>query len=456
MNTLRKIPSSMMNPKLSRRSFIKASSALAGFQILPSGLLANSPNGKLCTAHIGVAGKGYTDTFQIAADPRVQVLGLCDVDLRHLNGEGPRNRKDRKPIPALSARKFRDYREMLSELGDTIDAVSISTPDHTHYPATLAAMERGKHVFTQKPLTNNIAEARRLMKVAREKDLVTQMGIQNKATEGYRLATRLIREGAIGKVSKVHVWCWKVWGHDGAPYAGEDPIPEYLDWNLWLGTAPKRPFIEGKYHPGQWRRSLEFGCGTLGDMGVHIFDTPFDSLGLEPPIWAKATCRDPNYFSLPTKNIVNYGFKPTPLTTKDFQWTWYDGNYSPPKGPDMEMPEGQSLPRQGAMLVGEEGRMLLPHIAGPQLLPRSLYSKLKKPDMGPPVNHYGQWIDAIFGSKTKPAANFEYSGKMVEGVLLGVVAGLYPEKKLKWNSAKGKVTNLAEANDFIKREYRAF
>ncbi|HCR31720.1 MAG TPA: hypothetical protein DIV79_17080, partial [Opitutae bacterium] len=198
-----------MNSNISRRSFIKASSALAGFQILPSGLLANSPNGKLCTAHIGVAGKGYTDTFNLAADTRVQVLGLCDVDLRHLNGEGPRIRKDRPTIPAPNARKFQDYREMLSELGDTIDAVSISTPDHTHYPATLAAMERGKHVFTQKPLTNNIAEARHLMKVAREKGLATQMGIQNKATEGYRLATRLIREGAIGKVSKVYVWCWK-------------------------------------------------------------------------------------------------------------------------------------------------------------------------------------------------------------------------------------------------------
>ena len=456
MNTFRKNPSPMINPKLSRRSFIKASSALAGFQILPSGLLANSPNGKLCTAHIGVAGKGHIDTSRIAADPRVEVMGLCDVDLRHLNSEGPRIRKDREILSFPSARKFQDYREMLSALGDTIDAVSISTPDHTHYPATLAAMQRGKHVFTQKPLTNNITEARHLMKVAREKGLATQMGIQNKATEGYRLATRLIREGVLGKVSKVYVWCHKDWGYDGDPYIGEDPVPDYLDWNLWLGTASKRSFLERKYHPSQWRRSMEFGCGTLGDMGVHIFDTPFDSLGLEPPAWVEATCREPNNFSLPTKSVVRYGFKPTPLTTKDFQWTWYDGAHSPPEGPDLELPEGQSLPQQGAMFVGEVGRMLLPHIAGPQLLPRSLYAKLKKPDMGRPVDHYGQWIDAIFGSKTKPAANFDYSGKMVEGVLLGVVAGLYPETRIKWDTAKGKVENLPAANDFIKREYRAF
>lgn len=446
-----------MKPNLSRRTFIKASSAIAGFHILPSGLLANSPNSKLCTAHIGVAGKGLTDTSQIAADPRTEVIGLCDVDLRHLNGEGPRSqRRGHAKLDFSSAGKFQDYREMLHELGDKIDAVSVSTPDHTHYPATLAAMKRGKHVFTQKPLTNNISEARHLMQLAREKVLVTQMGIQNKATEGYRLATRLIRDGALGKISKVYVWSHKDWGYDGDPYSSADPIPDYLDWNLWLGTASERAFVDKKYHPSQWRRSLDFGCGTLGDMGVHIFDTPFDSLGLEPPIWAKATCRQPNQFSLPTKTIVRYGFKPSAWTTKDFQWTWYDGAHSPPSGPDMALPEGQNLPQQGALFVGEEGRMLLPHIAGPQLLPRSLYSKLKKPDMGPPVNHYGQWIDAIYGSKTPPAANFDYSGKMVEGVLLGVIAGLFPERKIEWDSAKGRVVNLPEANQYVQRNRRAF
>ncbi|MCB1122669.1 MAG: Gfo/Idh/MocA family oxidoreductase, partial [Verrucomicrobiae bacterium] len=157
-----------MSPKLSRRNFIKANSALLGFQILPSGLFSNPPSSRLCTAHIGVDGKGYTDTSQIADDPRTQVIGLCDVDLNRLNGMGPKNpNSERPPLSFPSARKFQDYREMLHELDDKIDAVSISTPDHTHYPATLAAMEKGKHVYTQKPLTNNIEEARHLMKVAR-------------------------------------------------------------------------------------------------------------------------------------------------------------------------------------------------------------------------------------------------------------------------------------------------
>ncbi|MCB1124826.1 MAG: gfo/Idh/MocA family oxidoreductase, partial [Verrucomicrobiae bacterium] len=192
------------------------------------------------------------------------------------------------------------------------------------------------------------------------------MGIQNKATTGYRMATRFIRDGVIGKISKVYVWSFKDWGYDGAPYTGEDPVPDYLDWNLWLGTAPVRPFLEGKYHPGQWRRMMDFGCGTLGDMGVHIFDTPFDSLGLEPPIWVEATCREPNNFSLPTQTTVRYGFKPTALTTKDFEWTWYDGAMAPPEGPDLVLPNDEALPDQGAMFIGEKGRMLLPHIAGPR------------------------------------------------------------------------------------------
>ena len=446
-----------MPQKLSRRNFIKANSALAGFFILPSGLLSNSPNSKLCTAHIGTGGKGWTDLTQIAADPRTEVIGLCDIDLMHLNGESRRNRKrDAESYSFPSARKFQDYREMLIELGDKIDAVSISTPDHTHYPATLAAMELGKHVYTQKPLTNNISEARHLMKVARTKNVVTQMGIQNKAREAYRLATRFVRDGVIGKIDKVYVWSHKDWGHDGAPYSGEDTVPDDINWNLWLGTAPNRPYLEGKYHMGQWRRIMDFGCGTLGDMGVHIFDTPFDSLGLEAPVWAEATCREPNHFSLPTQSEVRYGFKPTPLITKNFEWTWTDGAMSPPTGPDLVLPEEETLPNQGAMFVGEEGRMLLGHVNGPRFFPKSIYEKLVKPDIGPTVNHYGQWIDAIFGSKILPAANFDYSAKMVEAVLLGVIAGRYPGKRIKWNTKKGKVTNLPKANKFVTRDHRNF
>jgi predicted dehydrogenase len=436
-----------------RRKFLIATSALAGFQILPSGLLANSPNGKLCTAHIGVGGKGSVDTSSIAADSRTQVIGLCDVDKNRLDGKGKRGLSAKFP----DALKFRDYREMLSALGDKVDALSISTPDHTHYPATLAAMGLGKHVYTQKPLTNNLSEARHLMETARAKDVVTQMGIQNKSTYGYRMSKRFIQDGIIGKVSKVYVWSYKDWGYDGAPYTGEDPVPAYLDWNLWLGTAPEHAFLEGKYHPGNWRRIIDFGCGTLGDMGVHIFDTPFDALALKAPKWVMAEAREPNHFSLPTKCKVSYGFEPTQYTTKDFQWTWYDGQYSPPSGsPDLKLPEGEEFPNQGAMFVGEKGRMLLPHIAGPRFFPKSIYETLKKGDIPQRVNHYTQWIDAIFGSGEKPSANFDYAAPMSETVLLGVVANQHPGQKLEWDSCQARFPNFPEAEKFVKREYRKF
>jgi predicted dehydrogenase len=433
--------------KLKRRDFIKSAAAtIGGFHILPSGLLANSPNGKVCTAHIGIGGKGNSDLGLIASHPGVQVVGLCDVDK-------VRGGADKKLEKYSSAKFFHDYREMLDELGDKIDAVVISTPDHTHYPATLAAMNAGKHVYTQKPLVHKIAEARHLMELAREKQLVTQMGIQIHSSIAYRMAAKYIKDGAIGKISKVYVWSGKDWGYDGAPYTGEDAIPESLKWDLWLGTAAKRPYLDRKYHPGQWRRILDFGCGTLGDMGVHIFDTPYRALELTAPKWVETTCRKPNNFSHPTKNIVRYGFPETSYTTKELLWTWYDGGYGPPADePDLKLPEGQNIPQEGAMFVGENGRMLLPHIAGPWFLPKTIFETVQKPELEP-IDHYHQWVDGILGAG-EPSANFDYSSPLTETVLLGVVGNRFPGKKLEWDRDKMKFTNRPEANKLIKGKYR--
>ena len=216
----------------SRRDFIKTSSAVGSFFILPSGLRANSPNGKICTAHIGTGGKGRVDTAYLAKHKHVEVLGLCDVDYKH-------GKIDTWSKQFKSATAYQDYREMLAELDDKIDAVSISTPDHTHYPATLAAMELGKHVYTQKPLTHKLSEARHLAKFAKEKGLTTQMGIQNQSREAYRLTRHHLRNGILGKISKVYVWSFKTWGYDGEPFKEKSDKPDSLDWNLWLGTAPK-------------------------------------------------------------------------------------------------------------------------------------------------------------------------------------------------------------------------
>jgi predicted dehydrogenase len=381
-----------------------------------------------------------------ASHPNVQVIGLCDVDTVH---------RDKQLENYNSAVFFQDYREMLAQLGDKIDVVTISTPDHTHYPATLAAMNLGKHVYTQKPLTHAVAEARHLLDVARERDLVTQMGIQNHATPAYRSATQYIQSGVLGKIRKVYAWSSKNWGDDGAPYEGSDPEPASLDWNLWLGTAPSRPYLEKKYHPGQWRRLLDFGCGTLGDMGVHIIDTPFRALELGPAISAQTSCRAPNGFSHPEKNVVQYGFKPTEYTTDDFSFAWYDGDFSPPHSEaDLQLGDAEKLPSQGSMFIGEKGRMLLPHCAKPSFFPQTLLQDVGKPDRKR-VDHYRQFIDAIDG-KDKASADFAYSVPIMETLHLGVIAARFPDKKLEWDTNSMKVANMAEANSLVSKTYRKF
>lgn len=432
--------------KITRRTALKASLAAGSLVCMPSFIKAASPNGKIGTAHIAIGGKGKSDLSSMASHPNVEVVGLCDVDTalrENAMAEHP------------SARFFQDYREMLDQLGDRIDAVTVSTPDHTHYPATLAAMERGIHTYTQKPLTHTMAEARHLRDYAEEHGLVTQMGIQNHARQPYRAATMLIQDGVIGKISKVYAWSFKNWGYDGEPYAGEDPIPETLDWNLWLGTAAERPYLAGKYHTKDWRRILDYGCGTLGDMGVHIIDTPFRALELEPAISAKTACRAPNGFSHPEKNIVEYGFAPTKYTTDDFSFTWYDGAHCPPTGEaDLELPDGAKLPTQGSLFVGERGRMVLPHCSQPTFYPATVLDDIEVPKLSD-LNHYHQFIDAIEG-KDRASADFRYAAKIMETLHLGVIAAQFPERTLEWDTQTMKVPNVAEANRLTSKEYRRF
>ena len=438
--------------KLSRRDFVKTSAAVSSFFVLPSGLRANSPNGRVCTAHIGTGGKGRVDTGELVKHERVQAVGFCDVDRE-------RGMIDSWLSKHKSAKFFQDYREMLATLGDKVDVVSISTPDHTHYPATMAAMKLGKHVFTQKPLTHKLSEARELAEFAAEKKLTTQMGIQNQSRAAYRFTRHHIKAGIIGKIKKVYVWSFKNWGYDGKPFAEKSVVPESLDWNLWLGTAPVRHFTEKVYHPGQWRKILDFGCGTLGDMGIHIFDTPFKSLDLKDPLWVEAECRAPNGFGHAETNKVHYGFAPTKYTTDNFTFTWWDGDGAPRHNgnPDLQLPNGGKLPRQGALYVGEAGRMVLPHGNGypiPTFYPDSVLDGVNKKEFND-VNHYTQFLDAIEGKDTT-LAGFDYAGPLAESLCLGVVACQFPGKRLKWDAKKMRVTNLAQANPLLKGKYRKF
>lgn len=432
-------------PSFTRRAFLKSTTAAAaGVTILRSSLYGASPNDKLRTAHIGVGGMGRGDLRSVSSHPLVEVVALCDVDSNNLAQAS-------KDFP--QAKTFADYRKLFDELASSVDAVVVSTPDHTHAPAAMTALQHGKHVYCQKPLTHEIFEARRLAEVAAEKNLVTQMGVQGHADQSRRAATQMIQDGVIGKVSAVHAWSFKDWGYDGGPIEGSDPIPDSLDWNLWLGTAPERPFKKDVYHPGNWRKIVDFGTGTLGDMGVHIFDTPYRALKLTAPNWAKTSCRPPTNVGHPEKNVVEYEFPGTEHTTEKLSWIWYDGAFAPPRDRELPLPKETSLPDQGAVFIGEKGTLLFPHGGAAELFPANDFAGYKWPEFEP-LDHYHQWVDACLG-KTKASAHFGYAGPLTEALLLGVVANRYPDTKLEWDSKQMVVKNLRDPNRLIRRKYRA-
>jgi len=478
---------------MKKREFLKAAAVItSSAAILPSSLWALAKDGKLRTAHIGVGNMGKADLDAISSHESVVVTALCDVDSNNLAAAQKEHPK---------AKIFSDYRVMLKEIGSSIDAVIVSTPDHTHAPASMMAMDMGKPVYCQKPLTHHVTEARAMQKLAKEKNLVTQMGIQVHSFYDYKLATLLIQSGIIGKVHTVRAWSPKNWGYDGAAPEGSDPVPSNIDWNLWLGTAPQRPYKEGYYHPGNWRKVMDYGCGTLGDMGVHIFDTPYNALALDVPRTIKNSCRKPTGFGFPEKNFVTYEFPGTKYTAKTLKWVWYDGPDAPEAHEDLRLPGAEKsskksessknkdgkmedkisldakiagegkLPDQGAMFIGEKGRLLLPHF---MQLPRKIVdgkyvdisSEIaaveKANNMGKPIRnynsegpkHYHQFVDACLG-KGETTAPFSYASRLTETILLGVIAGRFPGKTLHWDSKKAKFSE-EEANKFLDAEYRKF
>ncbi len=442
---------------MNKRDFLKSAAIITSASMLPSSLWALSKNDKLRTAHIGVGGMGMEDLKAISSHPAVEVTALCDVDANNLAAALKMHPK---------AKTYTDYRKMLNDMGSSIDAVVVSTPDHTHAPASMMAMGMDKPVYCQKPLTHHVTEARAMRKMAEEKNLVTQMGIQVHSFYDYKLGTALIQSGIIGKVKAVHAWSPKNWGFDGPAPEGSDPIPNTLDWNLWLGTAPQRPYKQGVYHPGNWRKIMDYGCGTLGDMGVHIFDTPYNALALDIPKTIRTQCRKPTGFGFPENNIVTYEFPGTEYTTKKFKWVWYDGPGAPKDHKDLKLPNDDQLPDQGAMFIGEKGRLLLPHF---MQLPKHIvkgeyvdidlepFSSVGSPteDYGAESKkHYHQFVDACMG-KDQVSAPFSYAARLTETILLGVIAGRFPNKKLHWNNQTARFKE-EEANAFLDGEYRKF
>lgn len=439
MNNSKRL-SKEQNRKISRRDFMGAAAAAAAFTFVPRHVLGGaryiSPSDKLNVACIGVAGMGGGDVSQVSTE---NLVAFCDVDWKRAVGTFKR-------YP--NVKKYRDFRRMLDKEGKNIDAVTVSTPDNIHAVAAMRAIKMRKHVYCQKPLAHDVFEVRRLTEAARKYKVMTQMGIQIHADVTVKLVVEIIKSGKIGKVRKVDIFSNKNWGGGTRPQEGQ-PVPETLDWDLWLGPAPWRPYHEA-YVPGSWRRWWDFGTGTLGDMGCHIIDPVFWALDLKYPISVEAHPGKFNNETYPEATVVRWEF-PERGNLPPVTVTWYDGANRPflPK----ELEPGRKLPGQGGLYYGEKGTLMATHMGGPRLIPESKMKGFKvEPFLPRGVNHYQEWIKACKGGP-KPSASFDYSGPLSETILLGNVAARAGQK-LFWDGPNFKVTNVPDAEKYLKREYR--
>ena len=432
----------MKSSSFSRRSFL-ATSALA-FPYVASRSWAESPNSKIRHVSFGGSGMAFSDLSSIAGVSNVEIVACAEIDPA---------RQNRVANKFSKAKRYTDWRELLDKEAKNFDTANVSTPDHMHGPIAMAAMQLGKHVYVQKPLTHDVFESRRLREFATANKLVTQMGIQVHSSQVYREAVELAHEGAIGKVTEVHTWSSKKWGDTTQRPNRKDKIPAGLDWDAWCGVAPKHDFINGYYHPGNWRKRLDYGTGTFGDMGCHIYDPMYGAVGLTAPISVRsegpAPVKGSHSWNINAK--IHYVYPGTKYTAdKTVEVIWYDGNQRPPA--DVQQRIGRGLPGQGSVLFGTKGHMIIPHVGKAILLPEDKYKDYKRPEIKG-VNHWKSFINAVRG-EGKTSANFDYSGPLTEAILLGGIATRFPKEELNWDPEKLAFFNNKEATSYVKREYR--
>lgn len=409
------------------------------------------PGEKMRIACIGCGGKGVSDVTGVGGE---NIVALCDVDAAQA-----RTIFTRYPdVP-----KFQDFRKMLRELDDRIDAVTVSTPDHHHYAAGLLAIGMGKHVFIQKPLTRSIWEARELMLAARRHGVVTQMGNQGHAGEGVRLVREWVQDGVIGAVREVHIWTKKMEigpyksGRATRPEPGEVP-PATLDWNLWNGPSPARPY-SAEYHPRRWRNWWDFGCGALGDIGCHTMDPPFYALDLGAPESIQAETSPFGTETYPDWSIITYEF-PARGAQPPVKVKWYDGGKLPPRPKELEAARSLNEP-SGYYMVGDKGVIYDPSekSLSPRLIPESRMQEVSFPPKTiprvPGGNPFLEWINACKGGP-RPGSNFDYAAPLTEMVLLGNVAIRARGKKLVWDAAKLRFPNAPEFDSALRSAQRSY
>ncbi|OQA01892.1 MAG: Inositol 2-dehydrogenase [Planctomycetes bacterium ADurb.Bin412] len=435
----------MSKKGISRRDFLVGSATAASlFTFLPKRILGQtgvtpSANEKLNIACIGIGGMGANDVASVSNE---NIVALCDVDDRHAA-------ETYNQFP--KARKYHDYRVMLEKEEKNIDAVTVSTPDHTHAIIAMMAIKMGKHVYCQKPLAHNIFEVRQLTEMARKQKVVTQMGIHIHATETMKLFVEMIKSGMIGPVREVHLWCDRTWGCGAIQRPQDTPaVPDTLQWDLWLGPAADRPY-HPVYLPGKWRGWWDFGTGSLGDMGCHIFDPAFWALDLTHPTTVEAAASPFSDEGCPQTSMVRYEF-PARGELPPVTLTWYDGGLKPWQPGGFEL--NRAMPENGGLYIGDRGTILLPHVAEPRLIPESRMKDFKQPEKILPrgMDHYQEWIQACKGGRNT-LANFDYAGPLTEAVILGNVA-VRTRKKIHWDAEVMKVTNLPEADQYLRRTYR--
>lgn len=435
-----------MPPSFTRRDFLKTTSLASAALAFPAILRSQSPNNKLNVACVGVGGQGGSAVGGMKGE---NFVAFCDVD-------DERAAKTFNAYPDVP--RFRDYRQMLDKLGSQIDAVTVSTPDHMHFPIAMAALSLGKHVMVEKPLTHTIWEARQLAKLAAEKKVATIMGNQGHANEGLRLLKEWYDAGVLGEVAELHSWTDRpVWPQGvGAPDHSKmiPVVPESLDWNLWLGVAEDRPY-DPAYMPFKWRGYWDFGTGALGDMGCHIMDGAFWALGLDAPVRIEAISGRANNISAPTSSMIVYHFAARG-SRPAIKWTWYDGGLKP------ALPEGwaedKPFPDNGTLVVGSKATVIasiyyesiriIPETRMRELIPTLPAKTIPRIEGG----HFAEWIRACKGG---PAAgsNFAYASKLTELCLLSNIA-IRARRPIEWDTAAMKVTNIPSANQYLTKVYR--
>jgi len=436
---------------LTRRRFLQTTAAGAAALGFPAILRSQSPGQKLNIAVIGCGGRGGSNLAEMLGE---NIVALCDVNANNLAAAA---------LKAPGARQFRDFRKMYDELKDgDFDAVVVSTTEHTHAFATLPALRRKKHVFCEKPLTRDVQEARIITEAAAQAGVATQMGTQIHASANYRRVVELIQAGAIGPVREAHVWVNRTWGWqspaDAEKYKDrtstqerpkdEEPVPPELDWDLWIGPAPWRPF-HSVYVPGnKWYRWWDFGNGTMSDLGSHWNDLPFWALQLDAPLTIEASGPPPHPEIAPASMTATYSYG-TRGTMPPVKLTWYQGVPKPPQWMDKTIPQWDS----GVLFIGDQG-MLVSDYGKHLLLPEGRFKDFVRPAETIPASlgHHKEWLHACkTGAPT--TCHFGYSGRLTEANHLGNVA-FRAGKKIEWDAKNMRIPNAPDAERFLRREYR--